>query len=217
MTKFQSFVSQYTPGEEIANSLTHAMAMGLSVAALVILVVSAVAGGNAWHIVSFSIFGSTLILLYLASTLYHAIPVARAKEIFKILDHSAIYLLIAGTYTPFMLGALRGPLGWTIFGIVWGLAGLGILLKCFCVYRFKGLSLVVYLGMGWLCVLVAREIYIHYSTLTLVFLVLGGLAYTLGVIFYVWKRLPYGHAIWHFFVVLGSTLHFFSVLNTLPA
>lgn len=217
MTKFQSFVSQYTPGEEIANSLTHAMAMGLSVAALVILVVSAVAGGNAWHIVSFSIFGSTLILLYLASTLYHAIPVARAKEIFKILDHSAIYLLIAGTYTPFMLGALRGPLGWTIFGIVWGLAGLGILLKCFCVYRFKGLSLVVYLGMGWLCVLVAREIYIHYSTPTLVFLVLGGLAYTLGVIFYVWKRLPYGHAIWHLFVVLGSTLHFFSVLNTLPA
>lgn len=217
MNMIEHFVSQYTPGEEIANSITHAIAMGLSIAALVVLVVSAVSGGNAWHIVSFSIFGTTLILLYLASTLYHCIPVARAKRILKTLDHSAIFLLIAGTYTPFMLGSLRGPLGWSIFGIVWGLAVVGIILKCFCVYRFKRLSLAVYLGMGWLCVLVGREIYANLSMASLVFLALGGLAYTLGVIFYVWKRLPYNHAIWHLFVVTGSTMHFFSVLNTLPA
>lgn len=216
MNRIKHLGSAYTPGEEIANSITHAIAMGLSIAALAVLVTAAVSEGNAWHIVSFTIFGTTLVLLYLASTLYHCIPVARAKRILKTLDHSAIFLLIAGTYTPFMLGSLRGPLGWTIFGIVWGLAVVGIILKCFCVYRFKRLSLAVYLGMGWLCVLAAREIYIHLSMASLVFLALGGLAYTLGVIFYVWKRLPYGHAIWHLFVVTGSTLHFFSVLHTLP-
>lgn len=217
MNMVEKFVSQYTPGEEIANSITHAIATGLSIAALVVLIVSAVSGGNAWHIVSFSIFGSTLILLYLASTLYHAIPVARAKRILKILDHSAIFLLIAGTYTPFMLVSLRGPVGWTIFGVIWGLAVAGIILKCCCVYRFKRLSLAVYVGMGWLCVLVGRDIYASLSTTSLVFLALGGLAYTLGVIFYVWKRLPYNHAIWHLFVIAGSTMHFFSVLHTLPA
>lgn len=217
MNMVEKFVSQYTPGEEIANSITHAIATGLSIAALVVLIVSAVSGGDAWHIVSFSIFGSTLILLYLASTLYHAIPAARAKRILKTLDHSAIFLLIAGTYTPFMLVSLRGPVGWTIFGVIWGLAVTGIILKCCCVYRFKRLSLAIYLGMGWLCVLVGRDIYASLSPTSLILLALGGLAYTLGVIFYVWKRLPYNHAIWHLFVIAGSTLHFFSVLHTLPS
>jgi len=217
MSTMEKFVSQYSLGEEIANSITHAIATGLSIAALAVLIVSAATAGDAWHIVSFSIFGSSLILLYLASTLYHSIPAPRAKRILKTLDHSAIFLLIAGTYTPFMLTSLRGAVGWTIFGVVWGLAVAGVVLKCCFVYRFKRLSLAIYLGMGWLCVLVMREMYASLSRASLTFLALGGLAYTLGVVFYVWKRLPYNHAIWHLFVVAGSVLHFFSVLNTLPA
>lgn len=210
-------VPRYTPGEEIANSITHAVAVGLSIAALVVLIVYAVDLGTAWHIVSFSIFGSTLILLYLASTLYHAIPVAGAKRLLKTLDHCAIFLLIAGTYTPFMLISLRGPLGWTIFGVIWGLAIAGVVLKCCCVYRFRRLSLAVYVGMGWLCLLAAKDMYLRLSGTSLTFLALGGLFYTLGVVFYVWKRLPYSHAIWHLFVVTGSVMHFFSVLHILPA
>lgn len=217
MNAIDNIISSYTPGEEIANSITHAIAVGLSIAALVVLIVSAVSDGNAWHIVSFSIFGSTLILLYLASTLYHSIPLPRAKRILKTLDHCAIFLLIAGTYTPFMLVSLRETVGWAVFGVVWGLAVAGVVLKCCFVYRFKRLSLAIYLGMGWLCVLVARDMYATLSGTSLTLLALGGLAYTLGVIFYVWKRLPYNHAIWHLFVIAGSTLHFFSVLFTLPA
>lgn len=207
----------YSLGEEIANSLTHAIATGLSIAALVILIIAAVAEGNAWHIVSFSIFGSTLVLLYLASTLYHTIPAANLKRLFKTLDHCAIYLLIAGTYTPFMLVSVRGVVGWTIFGVIWGLAVAGVVLKCFCVYRFKKLSVAVYVGMGWLCVLAGKQMWAALSGTSLLFLLLGGLTYTLGVIFYVWKRLPYNHAIWHLFVMAGSILHFFSVLHTLPS
>lgn len=207
----------YSPGEEIANSVTHAIATGLAIAALPVLVVAAVSAGTAWHIVSFSIFGATLILLYLASTLYHAIPAERAKRVLRTFDHSAIFLLIAGTYTPFMLTCLRGPVGWTIFGVIWGLAIIGVILKCCFVYRFKRLSVAVYLGMGWLCVLAGKEIFSSLPGTSLVFLVLGGLAYSLGVIFYVWWRLPYSHAIWHLFVVTGSVMHFFSVLYTLPA
>jgi len=207
----------YSLGEEIANSLTHAIATGLSIAALVILIIAAVAEGNAWHIVSFSIFGSTLVLLYLASTLYHTIPAANLKRLFKTLDHCAIYLLIAGTYTPFMLVSVRGVVGWSIFGVIWGLAVAGVVLKCFCVYRFKKLSVAVYVGMGWLCVLAGKQMWTALSGTSLLLLLLGGLTYTLGVIFYVWKRLPYNHAIWHLFVMAGSILHFFSVLHTLPS
>ena len=209
--------TQYSLGEEIANSITHAVGAGMSIAALVVLVMAAASAGTAWHVVSFSIFGSTLILLYLASTLYHAIPLPRAKRILKTLDHSAIFLLIAGTYTPFMLVSLRETVGWTVFGVVWLLAVTGVVLKCCFVYRFKRLSLAVYLGMGWLCVLIGRDMYATLSGASLTFLALGGLAYTLGVVFYVWKRLPYSHAIWHLFVIAGSTMHFFSVLHTLPA
>ena len=213
----EKLASQYSRGEEIANSITHAIAAGMSVVALVVLIVRAVSLGDAWHVVSFSIFGSTLILLYMASTLYHAIPLPQAKRILKTLDHSAIFLLIAGTYTPFMLVSLRDTVGWTVFGVVWLLAVVGVVLKCCFVYRFKRLSLTIYLGMGWLCVLIGRDMYATLSGTSLVFLALGGLAYTLGVIFYVWKRLPYNHAIWHLFVIAGSTMHFFSVLHTLPS
>lgn len=209
--------SQYSLGEEIANSITHAIAAGMSIAALVVLIARAVSLGDAWHVVSFSIFGSTLILLYLASTLYHSIPLPKAKRILKTLDHSAIFLLIAGTYTPFMLVNLRETVGWAVFGVVWLLAVAGVVLKCCFVYRFKRLSLTIYLGMGWLCVLIGRDMYANLSGASLLFLALGGLAYTLGVVFYVWRRLPYNHAIWHLFVIAGSTMHFFSVLHTLPS
>jgi len=209
--------SEYSKGEEIANSITHAIAAGMSIAALVVLIARAVSYGDAWHVVSFSIFGATLILLYMASTLYHAIPLPQAKRILKTLDHSAIFLLIAGTYTPFMLVSLRDTVGWTVFGVVWLLAVAGIILKCCFVYRFQRLSLTIYLGMGWLCVLIGRDMYTTLSGASLLFLALGGLAYTLGVIFYVWDRLPYNHAIWHLFVIAGSTMHFFSVLHTLPS
>jgi hemolysin III len=209
--------SQYTRGEEIANSITHGVATGMSIVALAVLVVTAMSEGTAWHVVSFSIFGSTLILLYLASTLYHSIPLPRAKRFLKTLDHSAIFLLIAGTYTPFMLVSLRETVGWTVFGVVWLLAVAGVILKCCFVYRFNRLSLGIYLGMGWLCVLIMRDMYQSLPATSLVLLALGGLSYTRGVIFYVWERLPYNHAIWHLFVVAGSTLHFFSVLRTLPS
>lgn len=211
-----NMMSQYSHGEEIANSITHAVAAGLSISALVILIVSAVTEGNAWHIVSFSIFGATLVLLYFASTLYHAIPAMNAKKVLKILDHSAIFLLIAGTYTPFTLVSLRGPVGWSIFGVIWGLAVAGVILKCCFVYRFRRLSLAIYVGMGWLVVIAGREIFEKLSEISLLFLVLGGAFYTIGVLFYVWKRLPYNHAIWHLFVVTGSIMHFFSVLHILP-
>ena len=165
--------SKYSLGEEIANSVTHAVATVMSIAALVVLIVAAVSNGDAWHVVSFSIFGSTLILLYLASSLYHAIPLPRAKRVLKTLDHSAIFLLIAGTYTPFMLVSMRGTTGWAVFAVVWILAVAGVVLKCCCVYRFKRLSLTIYLGMGWLCVLVMRDMYAALPGTSLTLLALG--------------------------------------------
>ena len=204
---------KYSFGEEIANSITHGVGVLLSIAALVILVVIALKYGDIWHLVSFSIFGTTLILLYLASTLYHSFPQQAVKRILKIIDHSAIFLLIAGTYTPFMLVHLRSPLGWTLFGVVWGLALGGIVLKSFYMSRFKRLSLVLYIFMGWLSVFAFQEMLQHMSYNAILFLILGGVFYTSGVIFYVWKRLPYGHAIWHVFVLAGSIFHFFSVIS----
>jgi hemolysin III len=208
-------IKQYTIGEEIANSITHGIGAVLSIAGLVLLIIFAAVNGNAWHIVSFSIFGSTLIFLYLASTLYHSLPNPTVKMIFKRIDHSAIYLLIAGTYTPFTLIHMRGVWGWTIFGIIWTLAIAGIILKIFTISRFKKLSLTLYIAMGWLCVIAFHEMITKIPTFSLTLLIIGGLIYTTGVVFYIWKKLPYGHAIWHLFVLGGSTLHFFAVLNSI--
>lgn len=206
---------QYTLGEEIANGITHGIGVLLSIAGLVLLIIFATMHGNAWHIVSFSIFGSTLIVLYLASTLYHSLPKPSVKMIFKRIDHSAIFLLIAGTYTPFTLIHLRGAWGWTIFGIIWSLAIAGIILKIFTVTRYRKLSLILYISMGWLCVIAFNEMINKIPSLSLTLLIIGGMIYTLGVGFYIWKKLPYGHAIWHLFVLGGSTLHFFAVLSSL--
>jgi hemolysin III len=168
-------------------------------------------------VVSSSIYGSSLILLYSASTLYHTFQNPRVKRILRIFDHAAIYLLIAGSYTPFMLVSLRGPVGWTFFGIVWSIALLGIAFKTLFIGRFEKLSTAAYVLMGWICVFVFKEMMATLSPTGLSWLVSGGVVYTLGVIFYAWKKLPYNHAIWHLFVMGGSICHFFAVyLYVLP-
>jgi len=197
--------------EEVMNAVTHGIGTLLAVAGLVLLTVFAYQLGEIWHIVSFSIYGTTLVLLYLASTLYHSFTNERVKHIFKILDHSAIYLLIAGTYTPFTLVPLHGTLGWTVFGLVWGLAILGIVLKVFFVGRFKIISTMCYILMGWFIVIAIKPLIATVAPEGIMWLVIGGLFYTLGSVFYLWKVIPYNHAIWHLFVLAGSISHFIAV------
>ena len=204
--------SAYSVGEEIAHAVTHGIGALLSIAGLAVLVSFSVLYGDAWHIVSSSIFGFTLIVLYSASTLYHAIPHPDIKSILQKVDHSAIYLLIAGTYTPFTLVNLRGEWGWSLFAVVWLCALTGIVLELAVKKRREWLSIGLYLAMGWVIVVAIEPLMSSVATGGLVLLVLGGLCYTLGVVFYVWDRLSYNHAIWHVFVLAGSTLHFFAVL-----
>lgn len=206
------YQSEYTFAEEIANSITHGIGMLLSIGGLVVLVEYASLYGNAWHITACSIFGATLVLNYTASTLYHSIPFPGAKRVLNVIDHSAIYLLIAGTYTPFTLVNLRGPWGWALFGIVWGIAILGIVFKTTMFGRIEGISTALYLAMGWVIVVAAKPLLGAVATGGLILLLLGGLAYSVGVIFYVWRKIPYNHAIWHLFVLAGSLCHFFAIL-----
>ncbi|MBN2635773.1 MAG: hemolysin III family protein [Prolixibacteraceae bacterium] len=201
--------------EEIFNSITHGIGTLLSIAALVILVVLAVEKGNVWHVVSFSIYGSTMILLYLASTLYHSTTRENLKNIFARLDHAAIFLLIAGTYTPFVLTVIRGALGWTIFGIIWGIAITGVVIRSIYLTRFRKFMVFLYLFMGWLFVIAIVPMIRNLSDTSILFLFLGGVAYSLGVIFYSLRKIKYAHGIWHLFVLAGSILHFFSVLHIL--
>ena len=193
------------------NSLTHGVAAVVSVALLALLVVFASLYGTVWHVVSFSIYGATMVLLFTASTCYHAVRNVRMKQILRIVDHSAIFLLIAGTYTPITLTALRGPLGWSLFGCVWGLAAAGIALKIFFTGRFRVVSTLLYLLMGWLVVVAARPIGHELPRAALCWLLAGGLAYTGGVVFYLRKSLPYNHAIWHLFVFAGSLCHYAAI------
>jgi len=204
--------TQYSVREEIVHSAIHGLGIALSIAGLIALVVTARRTGDRWDVAASAVFGVTLVLLYLASTLYHGIPHPGAKPILRVLDHSAIYLLIAGTYTPFTLVSLRGPWGWTLFGLIWGLAILGIVVKVAAVGRYRRLSLALYIGMGWLVVVALRPLALAVPRGGLVLLFLGGVAYTSGVVFYVWRRLPYHHAVWHAFVLAGSVLHFFAIL-----
>lgn len=197
--------------EEVMNAVTHGIGTLLAVAGLVLLTVLAYLHGDIWHIVSFSIYGTTLVLLYLASTLYHSFTNEKVKRVFKILDHSAIYLLIAGTYTPFTLVPLHGVLGWTVFGVVWGLAVIGIVFKVFFTGRFKLVSTICYLGMGWFIVFAIKPLLATVPALGMSWLFVGGLFYSLGSIFYLWKKIPYNHAIWHLFVLAGSVSHFIAV------
>jgi hemolysin III len=198
-------------GEEIANAITHGIAAALALAALTILVVLASVFGDGWHLASSIVFGLSLLLLYLASTLYHALPFPRAKRVFKILDHAAIYLLIAGTYTPFTLVTLRHAGGWWLFGLIWGLAMLGIVLEAGWVHRPRWLNAVIFVAMGWLVLAMRAALVAHLSPPGLWLLIAGGITYTTGTIFYISKR-PYMHAVWHLFVIGGSLLHFLAVL-----
>jgi len=199
-------------GEEIANSLTHGVGALLAIGGLVVLVMLAALRGDVWHVVSCSIYGASMVILYTASTLYHAVSRPRAKATLQVFDHAAIFLLIAGTYTPFTLVSLQGPWGWSIFGTVWGLAIAGIVLEIAYPRRWPARSLSLYVAMGWVVVVAVKPLLAALPPGGLILLVLGGLAYTVGIGFYAAKRLPYGHAIWHLFVLAGTVLHFFAVL-----
>jgi hemolysin III len=198
--------------EELANGITHGIGLALSVVGLVVLVVLAVTRGNVWHIAGCTTYGVTLVLLYAASTMYHTLHTPRLKRILKILDHAAIYLLIAGTYTPFTLVNLRGFWGWTLFSLVWGLSVFGILWKLFHVERFQIVSTLVYLAMGWVVLIAIEPVMSAVPLSGIVWLVSGGLFYTVGVLFFAMNRLRYNHAIWHVFVMAGSICHYFAVM-----
>jgi hemolysin III len=200
--------------EELANSVTHGIGLVFSLAGVIVLLVLAVMRGSAWHIAGCAIYGSTLVCLYTASTLYHGIQSPQLKHALKVFDHSAIYLLIAGTYTPFLFVNLRGGWGWTLFSIVWALAMAGIIFKFWFVDHFQILSTVVYLLMGWLALIAVKPLFGLVPTGGLIWLMAGGLMYTVGVVFYAWKRVPYNHVIWHVFVMAGSACHYFAVLHS---
>jgi hemolysin III len=199
-------------GEEIANAVSHGVGLLLAMVAALVLVANAVQRGRVAGIVGASIFGATLVLAYLTSTLYHALPMNRAKRVFRTLDHGAIYLLIAGTYTPFTLGPLRGIWGWTLFCLVWGLALAGIVFKSIGGVRFPKLSTCLYIAMGWLVIVAMEPLRLHLPVSGFYWLLAGGIAYTTGVAFFAPKRLRYGHFVWHLFVLTGSACHFAAVL-----
>ncbi|WNQ12389.1 hemolysin III family protein [Paenibacillus aurantius] len=202
----------YTRGEEIANAVTHGIGALLSIAALTLLVVFATLEGTAWHVVSFTIYGVSMLLLYTSSTLVHSFPEGRIKDIFEICDHSSIYLFIAGTYTPIVMNVIRGTLGWTLLGIVWGFALAGVLFKAFFTKKFLFTSTLIYLVLGWIIVVAWGPLTAHMDAGGIALIVLGGLFYTVGTVFYVWRGFLYHHAVWHLFVLAGSVMHFFAIL-----
>ncbi|KQU25242.1 hemolysin III family protein [Peribacillus butanolivorans] len=202
----------YTKKEEVVNAITHGVGVLLSIAALVFLIIFSVQKGSAWHVVISVIYGVSMLLLYVSSTLVHSFPAGKTKDLFEIFDHSAIYLFIAGTYTPIMLLVIQGTLGWTLLGIVWGVAVIGVVFKAFFVKKFLFLSTILYIAMGWLIVIAWGPLSAAMPSTGIQLLVAGGLLYTFGAVFYVWRGFPYHHAVWHLFVLAGSVAHFFAVL-----
>jgi len=202
-----------TLGEEIANSVSHGVGLLAALAGFPVLVMGALQRGGVSALVGASVFATTMVLLYLTSTLFHAFPVCRAKRVFQILDHSAIYLLIAGTYTPFTLGVLRGAWGWTLFGLVWSLAAVGTALKVLGGVRYTTVSTLVYLAMGWLILIAADTAWTLVPKWGLFWLFAGGIAYTAGAVFFLAERIRYFHFVWHLFVVAGTACHFIAVLR----
>ena len=203
---------RYTLGEEIFNSVSHGLGGGLSIAGTVVLIVFAAIYSNAWGVVSSAIYGSSLTILYTMSTLYHAITNRKAKAFFRIMDHNTIFFLIAGTYTPITLVPLRGAFGWVLFGVIWAAAILGIVLNSIDLEKFRKPSVVCYILMGWAVIFAIRPMLRSVNKLSLLFLLIGGLFYTIGVIFYVMKKKRYFHSIWHLFTIGGSVFHWFAVL-----
>jgi hemolysin III len=204
-------VNSYTETEESANRITHGLGTLLAFAGLIALVIRGRQLGTNWHLAGFIVFGITLILMYLSSTLYHTIPGEKFKTILRKIDHSAIYLLIAGTYTPFLLTSLRSNLGWILFGVIWSIAFIGIIIKVLTGIKARWVSAVTYIGMGWIAVIPYKEMMNNIPHFSLLLMIAGGLLYTFGTVFYVWKKLPYNHAIWHLFVMGASVCHFFAV------
>ncbi|MFD1953941.1 hemolysin III family protein [Paenibacillus thailandensis] len=202
----------YSRREEVVNAVTHGFGALLSVAALVLLIVYASINGSAWHVTSFTVYGVTMLMLYTASTMVHALREGKLKDLFETFDHSCIYLFIAGTYTPILLTVLRSPLGWTLFGIVWGIALAGVVFKAFFTKKFLFLSTLFYILMGWLIVFAWGPLKAVLAPAGITWLVAGGLLYTVGSVFYVWRGFKYHHAVWHLFVVAGSVCHFFAIL-----
>ncbi len=202
---------QYPHFEERLNVITHALGLLLSIAALVILVVFASIRGDAWHVVSFTIYGATLVILYLASTLFHSVRKQRLRNKLNIFDHISIYFLIAGTYTPFLLVTIRGPWGWSLFGVIWGLAIAGMIFKIFYAGRYDLLSAIIYVIMGWLIIIALKPMNDNLGSQGLWWLLGGGISYSIGVVFYLLNKLPYNHAIFHIWVLLGSFAHFIAV------
>ena len=214
----QKHIALYTLGEEIFNSVSHGLGAAFAIAGTVVLIFLSVLYGDVWAVVSSSIYGGTLIILYTMSTLYHSLTHKKAKGIFRILDHCTIFLLITGTYTPFALITLRGRTGWIIFGIQWAVTVLGIVLNSISIERFKVISIISYLAMGWSVLLALRPLIISIETGGLVLLLVGGVMYTGGLIFYGLKKYRYMHSVWHLFVIAGSVLHYFAILlYVLPA
>jgi hemolysin III len=207
----QAATAGYSIKEEIAHSVTHGIGALMSVIGLAALIEYSTRYGDAWHIVSSAIYGSTLITLYTTSTLYHSITRPDLKKVLQKLDHAAIFLLIAGTYTPFALVNLRGGWGWSLLGIVWSIAIAGMIMELIVKQRYKRISIGLYLGLGWLVMVAIEPMITHVAPGGMILLLIGGLFYSLGVIFYVWKTLLYHHAIWHVFVLAGSASHFFAV------
>ena len=204
--------NRYSVREEMANAITHGTGIVAALVGLVVLTTYASAHGTAVHLVSSLVFGFSLVVLYTASTVYHSIQAPAVKSVLRVIDHASIFILIAGTYTPFTLITLQGTLGWWLFGIIWGLAVFGILFEIFLIDKWKVGSLVLYAGMGWCIVFAIKPLLASLPTGGVVLLFLGGLFYTGGIAFYVWRRLPYHHAIWHLCVLAGSVCHFFSIL-----
>ena len=203
----------YNWKEEIANAITHGIGLLLSIPALVMLIVFAAQKESVLYMVSFIVFGVSMFMLYLFSTMLHSFKPSKAKDVFAVLDHSAIYVLIAGTYTPFALIALNGTLGWTLFGVIWGLAILGITFKCFLINRFNILSTIFYLVMGWLVIIAIKPLYHYLTGAGFGLLLTGGIFYSIGTVFYLLQnKIRYSHAIWHLFVIAGSSFMYFCVL-----
>ena len=211
-SKINRFVPQVSTAEELVNAITHGLGALLGIAGTAVAIVWAALYGNACSVVSASIYGGMLIILYTMSTLYHALTHKGAKYVFRIFDHCSIFLLIAGTYTPYTLVSLGGGLGWTIFGIIWGLTVLGIVLNSISIEKFKIFSAVTYIVMGWLIIVAIKPMMAVLETPALLLLLFGGIAYTVGFVFYALKNIRFMHGIWHLFVLAGSILHYFSIL-----
>ena len=211
--KTDTHPASFSKGEILANVITHGIGVCLSIAGIVFLIIRAINQGTKWHLIGFIVFGISLLLLYLASTIYHCFTRQPLKALLRIFDHAAIFFLIAGTYTPFLLIKLRNGLGWSFFAIIWALSIIGLIINLVFKSRFEKPPVFLYLAISWLGVIVFYQVISKIGMLSISLLLSGGIFYTSGIIFYRWRKLPYNHAIWHMFVLCGSILHYFSILQ----